>query len=85
MQLDDIQVPNADPLVCGFTLLLSVPVLFFGFISADYSSPLCYALTFLAGMHMNLFLSYFDFNFFFVLSLSVYLLGYLRNNPRRLW
>ena len=41
--------PNADPLVCGFTLLSSVPVLFFGFFSADYSLPVCYALTFFAG------------------------------------
>jgi len=47
------QYPNADPLVCGFTLLLSVPVLFFGFLSADYSLPLCYALTFTAGLLLN--------------------------------
>jgi len=47
------QFPNADPLVCGFTLLGSVPVLFFGFVCADYSLPLCYALTFLAGLLLN--------------------------------
>eukprot|EP00088_Acartia_fossae_P070919 TRINITY_DN9614_c0_g1_i12.p1 TRINITY_DN9614_c0_g1~~TRINITY_DN9614_c0_g1_i12.p1 ORF type:complete len:587 (-),score=117.68 TRINITY_DN9614_c0_g1_i12:765-2525(-) len=47
------QVPNADPLVCGFTLLMSVPILFFGFLSADYSLPLCYTLTFTAGLLLN--------------------------------
>ncbi|XP_023325518.1 protein spinster [Eurytemora carolleeae] len=47
------QFPNADPLVCGFTLLSSVPVLFFGFFSADYSLPVCYALTFFAGLLLN--------------------------------
>lgn len=47
------QIPNADPLVCGFTLLLSVPVLFFGFLTADFSLPLCYALTFFAGLLLN--------------------------------
>ena len=35
--------------VCGVTLLLSVPVLFFGFFSARYSLKWCYGLTFLAG------------------------------------
>ena len=43
------RVPNADPLVCAVTLLASVPLLFFGFVSANYSLPLCYALTFFAG------------------------------------
>ena len=43
------RVPNGDPLVCGVTLILSVPLLFFGFISADISTSLCYALTFFAG------------------------------------
>ena len=43
------RVPNADPLVCGATLLASVPILFFGFVSANYSVHLCYALTFFAG------------------------------------
>ena len=43
------RVPNADPLVCGATLLASVPILFFGFVSANYSINLCYALTFFAG------------------------------------
>jgi len=47
------QFPNADPLVCGFTLLASVPVLYFGFLSANYSLPLCYALTFFAGLLLN--------------------------------
>ncbi len=47
------KVPNADPLVCGATLLLSVPVLFFGFFSARYSLHWCYGLTFLAGMKIN--------------------------------
>ena len=42
-------VPNADPLVCAVTLLTSVPILFFGFVSANYSLNLCYALTFFAG------------------------------------
>jgi MFS family permease len=45
------KVPNADPIVCGVTLLLSVPVLFFGFWSARYSLNWCYGLTFLAGMY----------------------------------
>ena len=43
------KVPNADPLVCGATLMLSVPVLFFGFFFARYSLNACYGLTFLAG------------------------------------
>ena len=42
-------IPNADPIVCGATLLGSVPVLYFGFISAQYSVSWCYGLTFLAG------------------------------------
>ena len=44
------KVPNADPIVCGTTLMLSVPVLFFGFFAARYSLNWCYGLTFLAGM-----------------------------------
>jgi len=47
------RVPNADPLVCAVTLLASVPLLFFGFVSANYSLPLCYALTFFAGLLLN--------------------------------
>lgn len=47
------KVPNADPLVCAVTLLASVPVLFFGFVSANYSVSLCYGLTFLAGLLLN--------------------------------
>jgi len=47
------RVPNGDPLVCGVTLILSVPLLFFGFISADISTSLCYALTFFAGLLLN--------------------------------
>jgi hypothetical protein len=43
------QVPNADPLVCAYTLLASVPVLFFGFLYADKSLGACLALTFFAG------------------------------------
>jgi len=47
------KVPNADPLVCGTTLMLSVPVLFFGFFAARYSLNWCYGLTFLAGLLLN--------------------------------
>jgi len=47
------KVPNADPLVCGATLMLSVPVLFFGFFFARYSLNACYGLTFLAGLLLN--------------------------------
>lgn len=47
------QVPNADPIVCATTLLVSVPILFFGFVSANYSLPLCYGLTFFAGLLLN--------------------------------
>jgi len=47
------KVPNADPLVCGATLMLSVPVLFFGFFLARYSLNACYGLTFLAGLLLN--------------------------------
>lgn len=47
------KVPNADPLVCGTTLIISVPVLFFGFISARYSTSWCYGLTFFAGLLLN--------------------------------
>jgi len=43
------KVPNADPLVCGTTLLVSVPVMYAGFIAARYSTEWCYGLTFLAG------------------------------------
>ena len=42
-------VPNADPIVCGATLMASVPVLFFGFFMARYSLYACFGLTFLAG------------------------------------
>ena len=45
------QVPNADPIVCAVTLLISVPILFFGFVSANYSLSLCYGLTFFAGRY----------------------------------
>jgi len=47
------KVPNADPLVCAVTLLCSVPVLFFGFVSANHSIQLCYGLTFFAGLLLN--------------------------------
>jgi MFS family permease len=47
------KVPNADPIVCGTTLMLSVPVLFFGFFAARYSLNWCYGLTFLAGLLLN--------------------------------
>lgn len=47
------QVPNADPLVCAYTLLASVPVLFFGFVFADKSLGTCLALTFFAGLLLN--------------------------------
>jgi len=47
------QVPNADPIVCAVTLLVSVPILFFGFVSANYSLSLCYGLTFFAGLLLN--------------------------------
>jgi len=47
------RVPNADPLVCAVTLLASVPILFFGFVSANYNLPLCYGLTFFAGLLLN--------------------------------
>jgi len=47
------QIPNADPIVCATTLLASVPLLFFGFVSANYSLPLCYGLTFFAGLLLN--------------------------------
>ena len=49
------QVPNADPIVCATTLLASVPLLFFGFVSANYSLPLCYGLTFFAGEESSLY------------------------------
>ena len=48
-QLIRHKVPNADPLVCGTTLILSVPVMYFGFLVARYSTEWCYGLTFLAG------------------------------------
>merc|ERR1719334_620698 len=47
------KTPNADPIVCAVTLLSSVPVLFFGFVSANYSISLCYGLTFFAGLLLN--------------------------------
>eukprot|EP00092_Neocalanus_flemingeri_P005671 GFUD01006109.1.p1 GENE.GFUD01006109.1~~GFUD01006109.1.p1 ORF type:complete len:561 (+),score=117.93 GFUD01006109.1:69-1751(+) len=47
------KVPNADPIVCAITLLVSVPVLFFGFATANYSVSLCYGLTFFAGLLLN--------------------------------
>jgi hypothetical protein len=47
------QVPNADPLVCAYTLLASVPVLFFGFLYADKSLGACLALTFFAGQEFE--------------------------------
>merc|ERR1719369_1265087 len=52
-QIIRAQVPNADPIVCATTLLVSVPVLFFGFVSANYSLSLCYGLTFFAGLLLN--------------------------------
>ena len=44
------KVPNADPLVCGTTLLMSVPVMYAGFIVARFNTEWCYGLTFLAGI-----------------------------------
>lgn len=46
-------IPNADPLVCGFTLLVSVPVVFFGFFTARYSLDWCFGLVFLGGLLLN--------------------------------
>ena len=48
------KIPNADPIVCGASLILSVPVLFFGFITARFSVDWCYGLTFLAGSYFRL-------------------------------
>jgi len=45
--------PNVDPIVCGASLLMAVPVLYFGFIVARYDIAWCYALTFLAGLLLN--------------------------------
>ena len=45
--------PNADPMVSGVSLLLSVPILFSGFIIARYSVSMCYLLTFVAGLLLN--------------------------------
>lgn len=50
-QLIRHKVPNADPIVCGTTLLLSVPVMYAGFIVARFSTEGCYGLTFLAGAY----------------------------------
>lgn len=47
------RVPNADPIVSGTSLLLSVPVLFIGFVVARYNVGWCYTLTFLAGLLLN--------------------------------
>jgi len=47
------RIPNADPIVCGASLLMAVPVLYFGFIAARYALSWCYALTFLAGLLLN--------------------------------
>jgi len=47
------QIPNADPIVCAVTLLISVPILFFGFVTANYSLSFCYGLTFFAGLLLN--------------------------------
>ena len=47
------RIPNADPIVCGASLLMAVPVLYFGFIAARYALSWCYALTFLAGKILN--------------------------------
>jgi len=47
------RIPNADPIVCGASLLMAVPVLYFGFITARYDIAWCYALTFLAGLLLN--------------------------------
>lgn len=55
------KTPNADPIVCAVTLLCSVPVLFFGFVSANYSLSLCYGLTFLAGEILPLALDFAPF------------------------
>ena len=49
------KIPNADPLVCGSTLLLSVPVIFFGFYSARYNIQWCYGLVFFGGTFQVLF------------------------------
>ncbi len=52
-QLIRRRVPNADPLVAGFTLLASVPVLFLGFLVARHSLNACLFLTFVAGLLLN--------------------------------
>eukprot|EP00096_Caligus_rogercresseyi_P016636 TRINITY_DN939_c0_g1_i2.p2 TRINITY_DN939_c0_g1~~TRINITY_DN939_c0_g1_i2.p2 ORF type:complete len:544 (+),score=132.77 TRINITY_DN939_c0_g1_i2:150-1781(+) len=52
-QLFRQRVENGDPLVCGYTLLASVPVLFFGLVMAQYNISWCYGLTFLAGLLLN--------------------------------
>jgi hypothetical protein len=45
--------PNADPLVSGFSLLVSVPVLYGGFILARTSLDWCLLFTFVAGLLLN--------------------------------
>ena len=45
--------PNADPMVSGVSLMLSVPILFTGFITARHSVSMCYLLTFIAGLLLN--------------------------------
>ncbi|CAM6054356.1 unnamed protein product, partial [Sphagnum tenellum] len=47
------RVPNADPIVSGVSLIISVPVLYVGFIAARYSTNWCYGLTFVAGLLLN--------------------------------
>ena len=47
------KIPNADPIVCGSSLLVSVPGLYGCFISARYDISWCYGLTFLAGKYFS--------------------------------
>ncbi|XP_029052073.1 protein spinster isoform X2 [Osmia bicornis bicornis] len=45
---------QADPLICAAGLLISVPLLFFGTLTANTNSAVCYILVFLGQLSLNL-------------------------------
>jgi len=43
-----------DPLICGYALLASTPMIFFGSLAANYNTALCFTLIFFGELLVNL-------------------------------
>lgn len=48
------RLPDADPLVCGFALLASAPLVYFALVAVQRAASLSYLLVFLGMLTLNL-------------------------------